>query len=226
MLVRQSLPVATRAVALLRPTAASTHAVRAYADDHGSKKPTMHKEEWLEVARNWPHEYYYPGNYKAGSSDEIFPPTDNCGHDQANPSGAETVAERETFFSPFFLRFALLVGTATALYKVNESYAAGKDVHPFTAWLAKREALFTAEDAHKNHAKWIAIKQREADDRLIITDEYDAKRPYRISFPGTFQRASDHLVDPGSQIDVSDIAIKHTWQKNDDVAGVPYPNKN
>ncbi|KAJ3011719.1 hypothetical protein HKX48_006699 [Thoreauomyces humboldtii] len=214
-----------RSVALIAPLQSLIGSARTYADHgHGPQKPPMHKEEWLEVARNWPHEYHYPGNYRAGSPDEIFPESDNSGHSVPNPSGAETLSQPETYFNSFWLKTFLTLGGVFALYQANASLTKDGSVHPFTAWLGEREKLFTADRALADHAKWIAIKQREADDRLVVTDGFEQPE-YRISFPGTFQRASDHLVDVGSQIDVSDIKIRHRWQKDDDVNPNPYPNK-
>ncbi|TPX62659.1 hypothetical protein PhCBS80983_g00326 [Powellomyces hirtus] len=230
MLARSSLTKAVRTATALRTVSPAQapllSAIRHYADDHGhgSKRPPMHKEEWLEIARNWPHEYHYPGNYRADSPDEIFPPSDNLGHKSDAPSGAETLQQTETYANAFWMKVFLGIAATATLYNINERYSAGKEVHPFTEWLGQREKLFTAEKAHADHAKWIAIKQREADDRLVVTDAWEP-RPHRISFPGAFQRASDHLIDVGSQVDVSDVKIRHTWQLDDDVAGPPYPKK-
>lgn len=155
--------------------------------------------------------------------DEVYPPTKNHGHTSENPTGAETLQHRETFFSSFWTKFALALLAGTAIYRINESYSEGKEVHPLTAWLAKYQNIFTAERAHEDSTKWIAVKQKEADDRLIISKGWTPSRTYRVSFPGMFERASDHLIDVGSQVDVSDVKIKHRWEQDDDVFGPPYP---
>ncbi|KAI8818593.1 uncharacterized protein EV422DRAFT_537614 [Fimicolochytrium jonesii] len=247
-MLRSTVPVASAlrfsAPALLRFGARSSavvlqtpagSAARQYASDHHddhhddaghSSKPPLHKEEWLEVARNWPHEYHYPGHYRAGTLDEIYPPSDNYGHKAETPSGAETLGQHETFFNSFWVKAVLAVVGTTVAYRINDSYATAAaergEPHPLTQWLTKYSNLFTAERAHEDHTKWIAVRQREADDRLIVQHAYDPK-PYRISFPGMFERASDHLIDVGSQINVSDVKIKYSWQKDDDLLGPPFP---
>lgn len=39
------------------------------------------------------------------------------------------------------------------------------------------------------------------------------------------KRCSDSLIVPGTQIDLSDVKHKKSWQDNDKYFGVPYPKE-
>ncbi|KAI9017711.1 hypothetical protein HDU85_002314 [Gaertneriomyces sp. JEL0708] len=205
---RSAVRASRALVAIRRPLG-----VRTMADaSHGSKPTTpMHKEEWLEVARSWPHEYHYPGHFKTGGPDEIYP-APSTAFDKATHTGAETITQAETFNSPFWTKAIFFVATGFGLYRLNEYYASDKDVHPITQWIGELQSKYTAEKAQEESKHWIAVHQREADDRLILAKEFKP-RSYRASFPGQFERGSVSLIEPGSQIDVSNVKIKHRWEE-------------
>ncbi|KAJ3058317.1 hypothetical protein HK102_010569 [Quaeritorhiza haematococci] len=229
--LHQHLPAATLPAALRIQSSSSSR--RNFASSHGHdshdvkpvdpNKPSMHPEEYLEIGRKWPHEYYYPENYRMGTPDEEFT-VNPALHQSAQPTGAETVTQRrEDFSSPIWTRVLALAIVGAALYRVNEYYTAGLDEHPFTTWM--RGYIFGMDDPDNCNKNWIAIRQREADDRLIKREFSPVKTMHRISFPDMFQRASDHLIVPGSQIDVSDVQVKTKWQENDKYVGAPFPKQ-
>ena len=67
--------------------------------------------------------------------------------------------------------------------------------------------------------------QQNANDRLIMKSVSQRNTDIVRTFPHAFEVASDLMVPVGSQADLSDLKIKYSWQKDDDLVGVPYPNK-
>jgi len=61
-----------------------------------------------------------------------------------------------------------------------------------------------------------SLRQSEALDRLILVEKYQPPSIHRlITGEVMFERASDHLIPVGSQIDTSDVKIIHDWEEND-----------
>ncbi|KAJ3214165.1 hypothetical protein HK099_007001 [Clydaea vesicula] len=190
-----------------------------HKDDHPKPK-TKHPEEYLEVARNWPHEYYHPEHYNITNKPSYTHPSEFT---EENPLGTETVEDRvEDFSSPIWTKVLIFGVLGLTLYRTNEFYSQGKDVHPFTLFLGNLRAF--KNDDYEENRKWVQLHQKEANDRMIDRD-WEPAVIHRVRFSDIFQRASDHLIEPGTQIDVSDIKFKHSWQDDDEIFGVPYPNK-
>ncbi|KND01116.1 uncharacterized protein SPPG_04206 [Spizellomyces punctatus DAOM BR117] len=172
MVLSRALTPAVRATPLLGASVATRLAVsvRRYADSpsghddehgHGPKKQPLHKEEWLKVARNWPNEYHYPGHYRAGTIDEVFPPTNNYGHTSELPTGSETLQHPETFFSGFWVKVFLAIAGTAGIYRLNEHYTAGKDVHPITEFLSKYENTFQLSKLKRTRPSgWLSRRVR------------------------------------------------------------------
>ncbi|KAJ3414528.1 hypothetical protein HDV05_006442 [Chytridiales sp. JEL 0842] len=197
------------AAALGRRGLASSH----HHDDHHDAPVKLHKEEYLKVAREWPHEYYAPMHHPPQPPSKIKYPSDH-------PDGSETLETPETFFNAFWGRVLLFAGVSFGAYQLNEYVTAGQEVHPITRIIGS--FMKTQEEIDAEVAHWIAVRRKEADDLLIL--QRRPERPiYRVMFPDVFSRASDHLIEPGSQIDVSDVKIKHQWQQDDDLFGPPFP---
>jgi hypothetical protein len=137
-----------------------------------------------------------------------------------HPDGAETVSSPESFFNAFWGRFVTLVALSVGAYQLNDYITAGQEVHPLTRIIGS--FMKSPEETEAETAHWIAVRQRAADDRLILSHRPEPKI-HRVMFPDLFVRASDHLIEPGSQADVSDVKIKYEWQKDDDLFGPPYP---
>ncbi|KAJ3324138.1 hypothetical protein HDV06_000679 [Boothiomyces sp. JEL0866] len=189
-------------------------------DDHEVESP-IHKDEYLKIANNWPHEHFAPEHYLQGEQAEYETTPEML--DLIASSHAEP--EPETFFTPFFRNLLLAGVVGLGLYRVNEYYAHDKPVHPITAFIQDYQKKFN--DITENDRQ-VAINmkkaQQYADDQLIFNSAPKKQSPvYRWNGP-VFERASDFIV-PLGQVDVSDVKIKHSWQINDDVLGVPFPDK-
>ncbi|KAJ3333617.1 hypothetical protein HDU76_006107 [Blyttiomyces sp. JEL0837] len=219
----QSIIVRSSQQAIRRtPTASRTAVVgaRLYAssshkhDDHHHHPttPSPHKPDYLKVAREWPSEAYaYLHHAPTLPSLEKYPD---------HPDGSETTEKPETFFNAFWGRVVLLGIVGVGAYQLNKSLTEGQEVHPITRILGS--FMQTKDEYYNDMETAFHIRIKEADGRLISLNKTKDEMP-RTYFPERFLRASDHLIEPGSQIDVSDIKIKHSWQRNDDLFGVPYP---
>lgn len=133
--------------------------------------------------------------------------------------------EPETFFTPFFRNLLLAGALGLGLYRVNEHYTHDKPVHPITAFIQDyQKKLNDITENDRQVAINMKKAQQYADDQLIFNSAPQKQSPvYRWNGP-VFERASDFIV-PLGQVDVSDVKIKHSWQINDDVLGVPFPEK-
>ncbi|KAI8848226.1 hypothetical protein BC829DRAFT_443903 [Chytridium lagenaria] len=132
------------------------------------------------------------------------------------------VAREKLFFNSTGRRFALLGLFAAGLYQLNVYITADQDEHPFTRLLGS--LIKSTEETDKEMTAVVHDQRKKANDQLILSDRpRDHPHFHRIRFPDLFYRASDHLIEPGSQIDLSDLKIKHTWQEDDDLFGPPFP---
>ncbi|KAJ3056340.1 hypothetical protein HK097_007318 [Rhizophlyctis rosea] len=194
-------------------------------DDKGFKRPVpkpKHIEEYLKVAREWPHERMHPDHYL--HSFQLKKLGDNYGHVSEHPTGHESYNTPPTFATPFWTKMFLGAISVTVLYRLNQSYAADKPIHPLTEWMkpyldaADNDQLREERLARNFEEKW-----RRADDRAILMEALPP--PIRYTVPGQFFRRSDWLVEPGTQVDVSDIEkiMKHDWQTDDELFGPPHP---
>ncbi|TPX42229.1 hypothetical protein SeMB42_g02764 [Synchytrium endobioticum] len=181
----------------------------------------LHPEKWLKVARNWPHEYHYPGNHTArsGPAPGADDPKFELGHSTEHPLGGDT--PKEDFSSPFWTAFLGLGVIVVAVWRVNDYVTSnGAHEHPLHAKL--KANIPSLDQLNESTKHWVSFRQREADDRLI-RHAWQPNRVWTPRFDGMFDRASDWKIVPGSQIDTSDIKFKHTWQRDDDLFGPPYP---
>ncbi|TPX37061.1 hypothetical protein SmJEL517_g01118 [Synchytrium microbalum] len=201
--------------------------IRLAHDSHDSHHPVstgteskLHPEELLKVARNWPHEAHYPGNFIARSGPEPGwnEPRTHLGHCVDNPTGGDT--PKEDFSSSFWTTFLGLGVVMVAVWRLNDYATAGKEEHPIHT--ALKGYIPSMQDIEASTRDWVTFRQREADDRLL-RQEWQPAKVWTPRFDGMFERASDWLITPGSQIDTSDVKFKHTWEKDDELFGAPYP---
>ncbi|KAJ3104739.1 hypothetical protein HDU97_008918 [Phlyctochytrium planicorne] len=179
--------------------------------EHHDVGPTAHPEKWLKIAREWPHEYYALERPHIEST-KNWPP---------HPDGSETLETKETFFNATWGRFVLLGLFGYGLYKVNEYVTADQEEHPITRLLGS--FIKSQDEIDKEMTAWLNYRRKEANDLLILENKPLERPMYRVSFPERFFRASDHLIEPGTQIDLSDLKVKHQWEENDDLFGPPFP---
>ncbi|KAJ3045251.1 hypothetical protein HDV00_011123 [Rhizophlyctis rosea] len=191
----------------------------------GGPRPELHPEEYLKVGRNWPHEYYHPDHFFGPQEAPWVSNYPLYGHSKDFPKGNEPEnVPSEGFNSPGFTRVLLAGITLLVLVRLNDWYSSGKEVHPLTEFLAEHIEQFNPKSQYgKQMAAGLEKSYRLADDQKIL--ETWAPPGIRISFPGGFYRASDRLIEPGSQVDLTDIEKKilHTWQRDDDLFGPPFP---
>lgn len=116
---------------------------------------------------------------------------------------------------------AVLVGG----YRVNEYFTKDMEKHPLTSFIDSYQKYFDGYKMYQQDAESIPIRQQIANDQLIFQSKDKVRPMKRVSFPDSFSRASDFLIPVGSQVDLSDLNIKYSWQENDDIFGVPYPHK-
>ncbi|KAJ3215367.1 hypothetical protein HDU67_000523 [Dinochytrium kinnereticum] len=181
-------------------------------DKHHDVGPTAHPEEWLKVAREWPSEFHSLHHIHY-TPNQVWP---------EHPDGSETLEHKETFFNSTWGRFALLGLFGVGLYKVNEYVTSDQEEHPITRLLGS--VIKSTEENDKEMTSFVAYRRKLANDMLIWTDRpRDNQNFHRVRFPDMFFRASDHLIEPGSQADLSDLKVKHNWQENDDMFGPPFP---
>jgi hypothetical protein len=134
--------------------------------------------------------------------------------------------EPESFGTRFWTRLLLGGVVGLGLYRLNEYYSQDGQPHPITKFIGSYLKEFDGYKVYQQEKESIALRQQHANDQLIFQN-----RPWvraavnRWSFPDTFSRASDYLIPVGSQIDVSDIKAKHSWERDDALFGVPYPDK-
>ncbi|KAJ3123682.1 hypothetical protein HK098_001714 [Nowakowskiella sp. JEL0407] len=186
----------------------------------------LHPEKFAQIGKEWPKEYHDPSNYVPLGYPEDPTFHGNLGHTTENPLGTETVTNRhEDFSAPAYYKLigGLLVGSII-LYGVNHESMfilspSGERSHIITEWFRCRMTTFA--DIVKDNRVYVAIQEDDADNRLIAQHVY--KRPHRFKFPETFDRCSDHLIEPGSQADLSDMKFKFSWEVDDEIMGKPYP---
>ncbi|KAJ2993776.1 hypothetical protein HDV02_002083 [Globomyces sp. JEL0801] len=141
-------------------------------------------------------------------------------------ASAHEEREPETFTSAFWIKLLFAGVTLTAIYRYNEYYMQDKEVHPFTTYISTWAAHFDSRKTIESNLVGIPERLQAANDQLIFNSRPTFVNPVkRLSFPDTFSRASDFLIPVGSQIDVSDVQFKHTWQENDELLGVPNPRE-
>ncbi|KAI8895591.1 hypothetical protein BC833DRAFT_151902 [Globomyces pollinis-pini] len=209
-------------IRLCRYSKSSTILTRSFASHGSGNTPSFHTKEQIELAANWPHELYYPTHYI--KSAPVHPKT--TPEMLALIASAHEEREPETFTSAFWIKLLFAGVTLTAIYRYNEYYMQDKEVHPFTTYISTWAAHFDSRKTIESNLVGIPERLQAANDQLIFNSRPTFVNPVkRLSFPDTFSRASDFLIPVGSQIDVSDVQFKHTWQENDELLGVPNPRE-
>ncbi|KAJ3059379.1 hypothetical protein HDU99_006365 [Rhizoclosmatium hyalinum] len=200
---------------------ARRHGSSGHGHDHGHEAAhkvvyVRNKETpaaWLKIAREWPHEYYAPPHGEQPESLLTYPD---------HPDGSETQSKRETFFSSYFLKAGVLV--AASVFAIQSLQQTKKDENPITKYIS--ENMRGRDGIESDMQRNLAIQQRIADDTRILTNGAP-QTIHRLYFPGIFERSSDFLIEPGSQSPVTGssgtVEIKYSWQKDDDLFGLPYP---
>lgn len=124
--------------------------------------------------------------------------------------------EPQSFNSVFWTR-VLMVGVAvTAFYRMNEYLTKDGKIHPLTEFIGGYLSQFDGQLTYSEEKESIPKRQQYAYDHLILNDRMnELPKMKRWSFPDTFSRASDFLIPVGSQIDVSDVKMKHSWEEED-----------
>ena len=141
------------------------------------KANTKHPEEYLKIAREWPHEYHAPENYKLNGTDEIY-------STEILPSS--TSSKPEDFSSPFFTRILLFTITSLVIYRISNFY---------------KIPLFDSGDGYKDTKYWADVALVEANARRELNERRGQRDIHRIAFKGLFERKSDYLIVPASEVD-------------------------
>jgi hypothetical protein len=189
--------------------------------DHGPSKDILHKEEYLKVAREWPHEYFDPSHFEKGKTlpQKVTPEM------LALMATAYEHPEPETFNRTFWTRVLVLGVLISGFYRTNEYLTKDGQLHPLTKFIGQYLTQFDGQLTYEEEKASIKERQQYAWDQLIFRDKvWKPVEVRRWSFPATFQRASDFIIPVGSQVDVRDVKMKHTWEKDDELMGKPYPN--
>jgi hypothetical protein len=132
--------------------------------------------------------------------------------------------EPETFGNRFWTRLLLTAVIGAGFYRINDYLTRDGNPHPFTTFIGSYLKDYDGTLVYDVEKQSIPIRQQHANDQLILQNRPFNRTPVgRFSFPDTFSRASDFLIPVGSQVDVSDIKMKHGWERDDELFGVPYP---
>lgn len=183
-------------------------------------KDSIYKEEYLKLAREWPHEFYDPSHFEEVNNEEPKVTPEMLALQASsfdNPEPAQ--------LSSHFWRRLLILGVASAaFYRFNEHYSEQNKPNPITQMMQEWIKNYDGYKTYKEEMVSIPVRQSIANDQLILQSKNQFEKPMkRISFPGTFERASDFVIPIGSQVDVSNLDYHYTWQQNDKYFGVPYP---
>ncbi|KAI8919552.1 hypothetical protein BC831DRAFT_481336 [Entophlyctis helioformis] len=186
-------------------------------DHHVAAEDEMHKEEFLAVSRSWPMEYYAPDNYHPDPLDLDTTPPPSATHE-----GTDLWATQS------FWTFSLVAAVGlVAWYRVNESRSSNADAatNPLTKFMASYLPAFEGDVWYNWDKETIPLRQRWADDRLILQSDVSepGERFHRFAFIDFHTRASDRFLGVEPDIDFSDVEFKPRWKENDKYFGVPYP---
>ncbi|KAJ1549468.1 hypothetical protein HK096_011523 [Nowakowskiella sp. JEL0078] len=225
LLLMQRLKIIARPLVLQRKLLSTS--VRVCAAHGGNNnhddsyvESKLHPDKFLKAAREWPTEYHAPGNY-VPIGEEHEPETYNTlGHNAETVTGEETSTPGHEHFSlQALLLGSLFLGTGI-YFAIQPPKPTGFEDHPITKYW--RERMTTEEHILEENRIAIKYAKYDADNRLI--SQHNFKTPHRFKFREQFDRTSDHLIEPGTQADVSNFDFKYSWQKNDAISGVPFPN--
>ncbi|KAJ3002294.1 UNVERIFIED_CONTAM: hypothetical protein HDU68_006339, partial [Siphonaria sp. JEL0065] len=168
------------------------------------------------IIKSWPHEKYSPPHAPSEASISLLSYPDHA-------DGSETQTSRtETFFQSWFLKAGVLLGASVFAIQTLQKKGGGEN--PFTKYIG--DNLKGREAVERDMAESFKVQQKLADDARILNGQSDGQI-HRLYFPGVFERRSDFLVEPGSQSTFtdSDVKVKTFQQKDDDLFGAPYANK-
>lgn len=138
----------------------------------------------------------------------------NGGHASANPTGEDTHAYKTTLSTPLTTALLGLGVLGFLASRLNDYYTRDLPVHPLTRWIASYSGI---DKPYTDDERMIPLLQTLADDRLILNEKRFQPFTHRIAFVGSLERASDRHVTPGTHVDVDNVQIQHSWQKDDDL---------
>ncbi|KAI9347625.1 hypothetical protein BDR26DRAFT_916035 [Obelidium mucronatum] len=148
------LPLVGRRCAAAKP--ASVVSCLRFAHAPAPKTGTETKEEWLKIARDWPHELYAPAHGTHPESLLTYP-------DHAD--GSETQTERhETFFQPSFFKAAVVIGGG--VFAIQTLKAKAGDENPIAKYIS--ENVKNRSELEREMKESLKIQQQLADNSTIV----------------------------------------------------------
>lgn len=177
-----------------------------------------HPPEYLEVAKNWPHEEYSPENYttllprhnhEVKKDIQVAAST----HDHHHHHHGEEPAPI-TFNTPAWHKTLGVVAISLLAWRISQEYSSDESKpHPISQLLESLQSFNTAQQAHQTDKESIPARLQQARDNLIFNSK--RKSPSRWTIP--LDRASDFLIPVGSQVEGLGEGRIYTWQEYDDV---------
>ncbi|XJO73178.1 hypothetical protein BDV3_004196 [Batrachochytrium dendrobatidis] len=188
----------------------------------------IHKEEYLEVARNWPTDHYSPDNFRMRPEDKkwgITPTPPSTGFDNVN---AGHDPEPATWGHPIWSRLLIVSVLSVVAYRLHEHYMKDKkpEDHPVYIFLQSLHDQYgSSKVAHDYDAHTLPIRQRWADDRLIFTSALrgasEVDTPVMVLNTDMHLNCSDRLV--GVSPEISWEGVKYKTASSDKYYIPPYP---
>jgi hypothetical protein len=141
--------------------------------------------------------------------------------------GSDTVGEDKyaDFSSPLVTKLLIAAVGGYAVYRIDRHLFGDREIHPIAEFIG----LFKEDpaEAEEYHKKWLDITKRAAEDTLILKADVKRKNDqiYRIKDDSCFYKRSSWNILPGQDVDFSNVKVKRSWQEEDKLFGVPYPDK-
>ena len=171
---------------------------------------------------------YNPENFK--TPQDKFGASNLLGHGPhsttSSMDGSDSMKVPVTFNTPFFRISFLLIGSlGLGSYLISHFYSSKKsefgrssDLNDFflTRWI--QSWLLDPIQVEESARSKFNSSTSSALNNLIRFEKRES--PFRrLSFPHSFDRHSDRNVGVGSQVDLSDLKIKHSWDSEERLGG-------
>ncbi|CAB4381348.1 hypothetical protein RhiirA5_347422 [Rhizophagus irregularis] len=112
---------------------------------------------------------------------------------------------KEGFGAPIWRRTLGVVIFGLIWYQADQYFTKKGEKHPVTKWI---ETLMIPESEYKRrNLAHLYLSVEAAKDKVLFGE---AKPPpiYRLKDPDQFERASPHCIEPGLEVDLTDLVVR------------------
>lgn len=186
---------------------------------------TLHPDNYLKVALEWPREAQEPSNYAKDYPAEFFP----LEIQHPNPDGSDSHEYAADLINPTTTRILSLILGGFLLNRVNDYYFGNYSQHPLSTWLGEVLDKFYSR-IDEREAFYFELIKNEQNERLLFKEERHFKdssakkyykKPLRLLSAGILEPSvAPNIGAVSSELEMANVKWKHSWEEKDEINSI------